>query len=295
MTSVIFVWSQGASAFLCPKGGIYVNFTRAHLPDRPCAGRAVSEAEAAAHHRHAGDGHPAGAVRAQRAGRLDFVDLSRPAQARARYYPAQGGTVARFGRPQKGRPSGDPDVVPARNVRDHRLCAARAVLPRRHARGGGGHGRGARGGVARGRRAAHGAADGKRPRNGQEHPADDPGRRIVRRYLRHCAVYNVSAHGAGRQRQRRGLFEHPCVDRARRCAGCACRVVAQPLFRDCLCPSALHPQQHEGHHRAGCVLPARGGRGLARGRCPRFGTARSRQYGLPSQDEVHAVRCQAAL
>lgn len=128
-------------------------------------------------------------------GRLDFVDLSRPAQARARYYPAQGGTVARFGRPQKGRPSGNPDVVPARNVRDHRLCAARAVLPWHHARGGGGHGRGARGGVARGRRAAHGAADGKRPRNGQEHPADDPGWRIVRRYLRHCAVYNVSAHG----------------------------------------------------------------------------------------------------
>lgn len=121
----------------------------------------------------------------------------------------------------------------------------------------------------RGRRAAHGAADGKRPRNGQEHPADDPGRRIVRRYLRHCAVYNVSAHGAGRQRQRRGLFEHPCVDRARRCAGCACRVVAQPLFRDCLCPIALHPQQHEGHHRAGGLAAARRGGGLARrASCP---------------------------
>lgn len=49
-------------------------------------------------------------------------------------------------------------------------------------------------------------------------------------------------------------FEHPCIDCARRCAGCACRVVAQPLFRDCLCPIALHPQQHEGHYRAGVSL-----------------------------------------
>ena len=280
MTSVILNGHRGHQLFLCPEEEIYVNFTRTRLFGWPCAGRAVSEAEAAAHHRHAGDGHPAGAVRAQRAGRLDFVDLSRPAQARARYYPAQGGTVARFGRPQKGRPSGNLDVVPARDVRDHRLCAARAVLPWHHARGGGGHGLGARGGVARGRRAAHGAADGRRSRNGQEHPADDPGRRIVRRYLRHCAVYNVSAHGAGRQRQRRGLFEHPCVDRARRCAGCACRVVAQPLFRDCLCPSALHPQQHEGHHRAGGLAAARRGGGLARGHRAGVGPARGRQHGV---------------
>ena len=280
MTSVILNGHRGHQLFLCPEEENYVNFTRTHLFGRPCAGRTVSKVEAAAHHRHAGDGHPAGAVRAQRAGRLDFVDLSRPAQARARYYPAQGGTVARFGRPQKGRPSGDLDVVFARDVRDHRLCDARAVLPWHHARGGGGHGRGARGGVARGRRAAHGAADGKRPRNGQEHPADDPGRRIVRRYLRHCAVYNVSAHGAGRQRQRRGLFEHPFVDRAWGCAGRARGLAAQPLFRDCLCPSALHPQQHEGHHRAGGLAAARRGGGLARGHRARVGPARGRQHGV---------------
>lgn len=63
-------------------------------------------------------------------------------------------------------------------------------------------------------------------------------------------------------------------------AGCACRVVAQPLFRDCLCPSALHPQQHEGHHRAGGLAAARRGGGLARGHRAGVGTARGRQHGV---------------
>lgn len=70
------------------------------------------------------------------------------------------------------------------------------------------------------------------------------------------------------------------ADFSRRCAGCACRVVVQPLFRDCLCPIALHPQQHEGHHRAGGLAAARRGGGLARGHRAGVGPARGRQHGV---------------
>ncbi len=57
-------------------------------------------------------------------------------------------------------------------------------------------------------------------------------------------------------------------------------LAAQPLFRDCLCPSALHPQQHEGHHRAGGLAAARRGGGLARGHRAGVGPARGRQHGV---------------
>lgn len=86
------------------------------------------------------------------------------------------------------------------------------------------------GAVSRSRDSADGAADGKQLRDAKEHPSDDYGGCILRRYFRHRSVYNICAHGAGRKCKGVGLCTDSGFDRVRRCAGSRCRLCAGEGF-----------------------------------------------------------------
>ena len=64
----------------------------------------------------------------------------------------------------------------------------------------------------------------------KEHPSDDYGGCILRRYFRHRSVYDICAHGAGRKRKGVGLCADSDFDRVRHCAGSRCRLCAGEGF-----------------------------------------------------------------
>lgn len=86
------------------------------------------------------------------------------------------------------------------------------------------------GAVPGSRDSADGAADGKQLWDAKEHPSDDYGGCILRRYFRHRSVYDICPHGAGRKRKGVGLCADSDFDRVRRCAGSRCRLCAGEGF-----------------------------------------------------------------
>ena len=70
----------------------------------------------------------------------------------------------------------------------------------------------------------------KQLRDAKEHPSDDYGGCILRRYFRHRSVHDICAHGAGRKRKGVGLCADSDFDRVRRCVGSRCRLCAGEGF-----------------------------------------------------------------
>ena len=81
----------------------------------------------------------------------------------------------------------------------------------------------------------------------KEHPSDDYGGCILRRYFRHRSVHNICAYGAGRKRKGVGL----CADSGFRSCSALCWEPLQVMcwrgfLKRHIRPCPLRPKQHEG-------------------------------------------------
>ena len=258
----------------------HAHISRVNLLGRACHGRRLPAAEAAPDHRHAGDRHCFGALCAEPAGPLHSVHLRRPAPDGADYHPAESWAFPEPGRPEKSGPSRRAYGLGARQLRDSGICAAGPSGAGHHPDRGRCDGSRAGSRVPGGGGPPHGSADGGQVRHGQEHSPADNGRRLLRRHLRHCALFHLCGHGSGRQRPSAGPGLHSRFHGAGHSSGRRRGLWPEPVFRDRLRPQALRAQQHEGNCGAGHRLPADGCPDLAGEHSVPLRTAGGGEHGL---------------